>query len=45
MLSVEILARIRFAFTAAFHYIHPPLSIGPGLLLFGGKVEGNEDSY
>lgn len=29
----EILARIQFAFTVAFHYIYPPLSIGVGLIL------------
>ena len=33
MPSVEILARIQFAFTIAFHYIYPPLSIGLGLCL------------
>ena len=32
-MSVEILARIQFAFTIAFHYIYPPLSIGLGVLL------------
>jgi cytochrome d ubiquinol oxidase subunit I len=32
-MDVEILARIQFAFTIAFHYIYPPLSIGLGLLL------------
>ncbi len=32
-MSVEILARIQFAFTVAFHYIYPPLSIGLGLLM------------
>ena len=32
-MSVEILARIQFAFTIAFHYIYPPLSIGLGLLI------------
>ena len=32
-MSVEILARIQFAFTIAFHYIYPPLSIGLGILL------------
>lgn len=32
-MDVEILARIQFAFTVAFHYIYPPLSIGIGLLL------------
>jgi len=32
-METEILARIQFAFTIAFHYIYPPLSIGIGLLL------------
>lgn len=32
-MEVEILARIQFAFTVAFHYIYPPLSIGIGLIL------------
>lgn len=32
-MDVEILARIQFAFTIAFHYIYPPLSIGLGLLM------------
>ncbi len=32
-MSVEILARIQFAFTVAFHYIYPPLSIGLGLIM------------
>ncbi|MDF2191024.1 cytochrome ubiquinol oxidase subunit I [Paraflavitalea sp. CAU 1676] len=32
-MDVEILSRIQFAFTIAFHYIYPPLSIGLGLLL------------
>lgn len=32
-MTTEILARIQFAFTIAFHYIYPPLSIGLGLLL------------
>ena len=31
--DVEILSRIQFAFTIAFHYIYPPLSIGLGLLM------------
>lgn len=30
-MNVEILARVQFAFTIAFHYIYPPLSIGLGL--------------
>ena len=32
-MDVEILSRIQFAFTAAFHFIYPPFSIGLGLLL------------
>ena len=32
-MDTEILARIQFAFTVAYHYIYPPLSIGLGLLL------------
>jgi cytochrome d ubiquinol oxidase subunit I len=32
-MDVEILARIQFAFTIAFHYIYPPLSIGLGFIM------------
>jgi cytochrome d ubiquinol oxidase subunit I len=32
-MDVEILSRLQFAFTVAFHYIFPPLSIGLGVLL------------
>src|SRR5210317_127406 len=32
-MEVEILSRIQFAFTIAFHYIYPPLSIGLGLIM------------
>ncbi len=32
-MDVEILSRIQFAFTVAFHYIYPPLSIGLGLAM------------
>lgn len=32
-MDVETLARVQFAFTAAFHYLYPPLSIGLGVLL------------
>ena len=32
-MGVEILARLQFAFTVAFHYIYPPLSIGLGVIL------------
>jgi cytochrome d ubiquinol oxidase subunit I len=46
-MDVEILARIQFAFTIAFHYIYPPLSIGIGLImvLFEGLYlkTGNKD--
>ena len=33
IVDVEILSRIQFAFTIAFHYLFPPLSIGLGGLL------------
>jgi len=32
-MDAEILARLQFAFTIAFHYIYPPLSIGLGIIL------------
>jgi cytochrome d ubiquinol oxidase subunit I len=32
-MDVELLSRLQFAFTVAFHYIFPPLSIGLGLLM------------
>jgi cytochrome d ubiquinol oxidase subunit I len=32
-MDVEFLARLQFAFTIAFHYIYPPLSIGLGIIL------------
>lgn len=32
-MDVEILSRLQFAFTIAFHYIYPPLSIGLGVTL------------
>jgi len=32
-METEILARVQFAFTIAFHYIYPPLSIGLGLIM------------
>ncbi len=32
-MDLEILSRIQFAFTIAFHYIYPPLSIGLGLIM------------
>jgi len=32
-MDVEILARLQFAFTIAFHYIYPPLSIGLGVVM------------
>lgn len=46
-MDVELLARIQFAFTIAFHYIYPPLSIGIGLIMviFEGLYlkTGNKD--
>ena len=46
-MDVEILAQIQFAFTIAFHYIYPPLSIGIGLIMviFEGLYlkTGNKD--
>ncbi len=48
-MDVEILSRIQFAFTIAFHYIYPPLSIGLGLLMvaFEGMSlwKGREDYH
>lgn len=32
-MNAEILARFQFAFTAAVHYLYPPLSIGLGIIL------------
>jgi cytochrome d ubiquinol oxidase subunit I len=32
-MDVEILSRVQFAFTIAFHYLYPPLSIGLGVIL------------
>ncbi len=32
-MDVEILSRVQFAFTVAFHYLYPPLSIGLGVAL------------
>lgn len=32
-MDVELLARLQFAFTIAFHYIYPPLSIGLGVVI------------
>lgn len=32
-MNTEFLSRIQFAFTVAFHYIYPPLSIGLGVVL------------
>jgi cytochrome d ubiquinol oxidase subunit I len=32
-MDIEILSRLQFAFTIAFHYIYPPLSIGLGVAL------------
>ncbi len=32
-MDVELLSRLQFAFTIAFHYIYPPLSIGIAIIL------------
>ena len=32
-MSVELLSRLQFAFTIAFHYLYPPLSIGLSVVL------------
>jgi cytochrome d ubiquinol oxidase subunit I len=32
-MDIETLSRIQFAFTAAFHYLYPPLTIGLGIIL------------
>jgi len=32
-MDVEILSRVQFAFTVAFHYIYPPITIGLGLIM------------
>ena len=32
-MDVEILARLQFGFTVAYHYIYPPMTIGLGLLM------------
>ncbi|MDP3916165.1 MAG: cytochrome ubiquinol oxidase subunit I [Bacteroidota bacterium] len=44
-MDVEILSRLQFAFTIAFHYIYPPLSIGLGvaLVVFEGMYLRTKD--
>lgn len=46
-MEVEILSRLQFAFTVAFHYIYPPLSIGLGLALvvFEGMYLKTKDKH
>jgi cytochrome bd ubiquinol oxidase subunit I len=46
-MDIEILARLQFAFTIAFHYIYPPLSIGLGLVLviFEGMYLRTKDEH
>jgi cytochrome d ubiquinol oxidase subunit I len=46
-MDVEILSRLQFAFTIAFHYIYPPLSIGLGLALvvFEGMFLRTKDKH
>jgi cytochrome d ubiquinol oxidase subunit I len=46
-MDVEILSRLQFAFTIAFHYIYPPLSIGLGvaLVIFEGMYLRTGDKH
>lgn len=47
-MSAEILARVQFALTVAFHYIFPPLSIGLGLVIVimeGTWLRTKNDQY
>lgn len=46
-MNVEVLSRIQFAFTIAFHYIYPPLSIGLGvaLVVFEGMYLRTKDKH
>ena len=46
-MDVEILSRLQFAFTIAFHYIYPPLSIGLGvaLVFFEGMYLKTKDKH
>jgi len=46
-MDVEILSRLQFAFTIAFHYIYPPLSIGLGvaLVVFEGMYLRTRDKH
>ncbi|MDP3181054.1 MAG: cytochrome ubiquinol oxidase subunit I [Bacteroidota bacterium] len=46
-MEVEILSRLQFAFTIAFHYIYPPLSIGLGvaLVVFEGMFLRTKDKH
>ena len=46
-MEIEILSRLQFAFTVAFHYIYPPLSIGLGvaLVFFEGMYLRTRDKH
>jgi len=47
-MDVLLLSRIQFAFTVAFHYIYPPLSIGLGMVLVimeGMWIRTGEKAY
>ena len=47
-MDVEVLSRLQFAFTVAFHYIYPPLSIGLGLVMVvmeGLYLRTGNDAY
>jgi len=42
-MDIELLARLQFAFTIAFLYIYPPMSIGLGVALV--VFEGREPEF
>jgi cytochrome d ubiquinol oxidase subunit I len=46
-MDIEHLSRLQFAFTIAFHYIYPPLSIGLGvaLVVFEGMYLRTKDKH
>jgi cytochrome d ubiquinol oxidase subunit I len=47
-MDAELLARIQFGFTAAFHFIYPPISIGLGLILVimeGAYLKTHDPAY
>jgi cytochrome d ubiquinol oxidase subunit I len=46
-MDIELLSRLQFAFTIAFHYIYPPMSIGLGvaLVVFEGMYLRTKDKH